>query len=708
MRLRRDLPGSRIVLPLLAGLAAPAPHASAQDVGPVQDVESVLPLVTAGFPTDGWLEPDAPIELLLETPLDPAAGSFAVFLGETDLSLLFETTPRKLSYRRTAPGLPPGESELVVHVVTADDVWQEVARFPIRVRTPTGFEKATFDPRLDLVNEGQVAEGHAPDENRPPRETYQEVTGHSGWTTTHVRDGWTVRSQMNVVGVSHRPKALRFFERGDQAPRVDLSDYRLDVEKGVARGSLGHVTFGGNRHLIQGFGSRGAEVAMRFGSAADLAAAWLHGSSIVGWSHFLGVNRRDHRIGAATLGLEVVPSRPGTVRLEATALRGTLLPLTGFSQGAVNDAEESRGWGLRLAASTPSGRGRLEAGYSRNRFDNPADPLLTQGEDLVQVRPTTEGARYLEAGYDLVPGWAVTPTVQGRLTLAYRHERIDPLYRTVGAFLQADRSNHAVELQAAVGEAALQVLHQRSRDNLDDVPSILTTRGRDLAVTASAPIAFLAGAATRPAWLPILSYRFQRTRQKGDGVPENSDSPASFVPDQVSAFHGLGLDWRGSWWRGAWRIDRSSQDNRQPEREDADHLSWVQTVLVGLTPAEGLDLSLDAALERATNEEADRTDRTRRLGLNLDWRPSPAWWLAARWSRTDADDDAGLRESDAGDLSAQLSRQLDLFRIAGWPLPGQLYVRFGRQTSRLLDREFGVDDARESWTANTGFNFSVL
>ena len=201
-----------------------------------------------------------------------------------------------------------------------------------------------FDPKLDVGNEGQVAEGHTPDANQPPRDTYQDFTTNAGVSTVHARNGWTVQSQLNVVGVSHREKALRFPQEGPDAPRVDLADYRVDVEKGGVRASLGHVTWGENRHLIKGFGSRGATMSVRLGRRADLTAAWLSGSSIVGWSNFLGVDRRQHRLGGASLGLEAFPARPGLLRLEATALTGSLLPISGFSQGVVNDAETSRGW----------------------------------------------------------------------------------------------------------------------------------------------------------------------------------------------------------------------------------------------------------------------------------------------------------------------------------------------------------------------------
>lgn len=664
--------------------------------------------MTPAFASGEWLDSDATIELTVSPPLLPEAGRLAVLIGDTDVTALSTATPEKLTYRPIALPLPEGESEIVVHFVAPDGGWQEITRIPIRVLTRSGFEKASFDPRLDLGNEGQLAEGHSPDENAPPRDTYQDLTSTSGFTTMHVRSGWTVQSQLNVVGVSHREKALRFFQDGEDAPRFDLSDYRVDVEKGVARASVGHVNFGGNRHLINGFGSRGVSMSLRLGQRADFTAAWLHGSSIVGWSHFVGVDRREHRMAGATLGIEAFPSRPGALRLEATTLTGSLLPVSGFSQGAVNDAEESRGWGLRLVAMTPGQRGRVEAGYSKSRFDNPEDPLLSQGSDLVEVRESTRGARYVEASFAVVPAWAITPSVQANLAATYRHERVDPLYRTIAAFVQADRSNHVFELQGGIGELSLQLSHQRNRDNLEDVPSILITRGRENALSASVPVAFLVRAASRPSWLPSLGYRYQRTHQQGEGVPDNAGSRPTFVPDQVSGVHGLGLDWQGGRWRASYRVDRSHQDNRQAERERADNASMAHSVAFGFTPLTSIDVGIDLSTSGSENKEIDRTDRTRRVGLNLDWRATGSTSLGARWSTTRGDDDTDLRENRSGDLSAQVTQRLDTFKIAGWGLPGQLFFRFGRQSSRSIDREFDVDDSRRSWTANTGLNLTVF
>ncbi|MCA9739785.1 MAG: hypothetical protein KC645_19315, partial [Gemmatimonadetes bacterium] len=104
----------------------------------------------------------------------------------------------------------------------------------------------------------------------------------------------------------------------------------------------------------------------------------------------------------------------------------------------------------RVTAQALSRRLRLDAGVSRSRFDNPEDPTLAQGFDLVGVEEETSGARYLEASVDALRDLRLSDTRRVRLTVGYRHERVDPLYRSLGAYTQADRLQDQVDVSADV------------------------------------------------------------------------------------------------------------------------------------------------------------------------------------------------------------------------------------------------------------------
>ena len=109
------------------------------------------------------------------------------------------------------------------------------------------------------------------------------VTMVASLQSTHVRQGWSFRTQSNFAGASNREEALRFAERQQRAPKVDLADYLISAEHGPTNVSLGHVSFGQQRHLVNAFASRGASASVRLGDRSTFSLAALNGSTIVGF-----------------------------------------------------------------------------------------------------------------------------------------------------------------------------------------------------------------------------------------------------------------------------------------------------------------------------------------------------------------------------------------------------------------------------------------
>src|SRR5262249_32652701 len=134
-----------------------------------------------------------------------------------------------------------------------------------------------------------------------------------------------------------------------------------------------------------------------------------------------------------------------------------------FTQSNINDAERSRGFSARLLAKNKSERARLDGGFTRSYFYNPDDPLLNLGADVRSSRAEARNASYVDASYDLFKDFvfksasatagpegaqpapssqdASQPAVEPKklnLTLNFRYERVDPLFKSIGASTQAD------------------------------------------------------------------------------------------------------------------------------------------------------------------------------------------------------------------------------------------------------------------------------
>ena len=657
---------------------------------------------------DRWVRRDTPLRLTLSRPLAAVDGRLAVVLGATDLTDLFAPDRGDLVYRPEVLPLPPGEHQIRVYRVSPDGEWREIATLPLKVLTSGGFERAELTPSLDAQVKAQTAEGHRPADNAPPRETFEDATLQLDLGGSFERSGWSGRAGFNLTGVTNVEEALRFGELGEDADRLDLASYSSRLDRGRGFLELGHLSWGDQRHLISGFGSRGLALGVPLGRALDFSAVAANGTAIVGWNNFLGLDEAEHRVVSGHLGLELLPSRPGGLRLEGSYLDGSLRPRSGFNQGDVNDAETSRGWSLRLAAATPNRRLRLDAGYTESEFSNPFDPLLAQAGDLVAVRPETRGARYIDLDIGLVESRALRNGLDLGLRLALRHSLVEPQFRSVATYARADFEENSASLAGNLGPVAVQLSHARAADNLDEIPSILETKTRRSSLNLALPFSQLVRRQEGGAvWLPVLTYGYDHTHQFGAGLPLDSGFAPSHVPDQVSASQSLGLDWQGGGWRFGYRLSHSDQDNRQPDRENDDFTSLNHGLSLGLVPHPRLDLALEYARERAAALAQDRVDSTDRWALDLVWRATDGLTLSGNYSLTDAADRPRTSTSESTLLDLQGTWRFTRERSPRHGVGGQLYLRYSAQEFSSQDAVFAVGLARDNWTVNTGLSLNV-
>lgn len=683
---------------LLAGRVAHGQQSAALEAAPLE--------VTSNVTSGAWIRSSDHIELRLSRVLDPAQERVAILIGNADWTDLFGSAGGVLRYRAGPVRLPAGESSLTVYLVSPANGWRQVAQWTVRVRTAAGFEQAEIAPKFEATNQGQVAENHAPASNAPAREEFQDMTVNVGLRTTHRRAGTTATTQINLLGVSNRPEALRFGQRGAAAPKLDLADYLVGVERRRAMFQAGHLTFSPQRHLVTDFASRGIAGTLRL-PRTELTVAALHGSSIVGFDNFFGLATRRHQVTLGTIATDVL-SRPGGVRLELTLVDGSRLPQSGFTQGQINDTEKGRGAALRIVASDKVQRLRLDAGSARSQFGNPPDPLLSGGLALVPLRDRTNDAHYVDASYDFVRAARIKSAVTN-VTGTYRFERVAPLYRSVGAqAVLSDLLLNTVEVSGGMGPLIGQISESWSHDNLGRVRSILTTNTRIRAANLALPLASLVRPTSTAAWLPVLTYSLQRTALAGEGRPENGGfvSPAQ-IPDQANTNHTLQADWTHPRWRAGYAANYSFVDNRQEGRASADFETIVQQVTFALGLTAKADLAIDVGIERAVNREVGQVGRTRRAGLNGTWRITQSSTVTAILSRVSRHD-APASRNDATDANVQYAQAIPLRFGGGWKPRAQLFGRWSWQSAETLLFLLGGHEDRRNWSVNTGVSLSLF
>lgn len=661
-------------------------------------------LTAASSLADEWITRFQPLEFTLSRP--PAAGeSVHMIIGTTDVSDLCVVRGDRLSYEpRTIP-LPAGTVEISIYIIPVEGGWSSAGSFTVHVLNATGLERSTITPSLSIANKGQPASDHFPDANVTGRTRFQELNGQFALNMELERSGIQAGAEFALVGVSFRQEALRFSEKREKAAKIDLSSYLLKARASTTSLSVGHIDHGRQRHLLSGFASRGISAAATVAGMVDISAAVMNGTNIVGWDNLVGLERPEHRLYSGTVGLEVLPASPGLVRIEASYAHGSQLPISNFNQGEITDAEKSNGAGIRVLLSDPSRTISLDAGFAKARFTNPPDPFLSGDLEIVPVEATTRQARYADVSWNVLTNETLVGNVPARLSVGFRHERVDPLYRAVGVSVRSDLLQNIYELQGGLGPAQVAVTHLRAEDNLADIPSVLKSVTRQTG--ANLVLSFATMSPTLQ-WTPTVSYGVTTTHQFGVATPTNSDFTPERVPNQVTTSHTAGIDWQADAIRIGYRGSVSHQDNRQVGNEIADAVNRSHALGISLSSPAVLSFNVEGSLESSNNLETGFVLRTRRLGINLSAQRLSGASASLNGSLSTSRPDDGSSKQKQASLSIEASYAIDLSSLFVFNWRGQMFVRYSWNETSLRDFVFDLDSYARFWLINTGVTFNIF
>jgi hypothetical protein len=423
----------------------------------------------------------------------------------------------------------------------------------------------------------------------------------------------------------------------------------------------------------------------------------------------LGLTSPDHRVNGATTGLELIASRPGALRIEATYLDASLLNQVDFNTGEIPDAELSEGWGLRVSGATANQRLRADLVWATSTYVNPFDPVIAQDGELQSVLSTRGEGRTADVSIDLLQNATLLSASQPlTITLTGHHERIDPLYKTIGTFLSADQEQNRTGLAAQLGGAAVQTQASRQEDNLDDIPTLLKTRTDSLSAALTLP--FAQWLATHGgAWWPQVNYAWQHVHQLAINAPSVDDSgfAASQLPDQVSDQHQLNFAWSGGAWNVSYSLMRAEQDNRQPGRALADSENLAHQLSYGQQLPGGLTASLSITRARNFSVEQQLANYTTGGSIDVQWQPNEFWSIAANIGLNRTDDSRNFATSTADTGQLQINRSLAIL-FGAYRVPCQLFVRYAYQDIASTDNVFDFATDAVSWSVDAGLSMGLF
>ncbi len=668
-------------------------------------------VIEANF-ADRWIRPDEPLRLRLDRLPQPTDGELAIVVGKDDLTALFvQEAPGVFVYRARLAPLATGEQDVAVFLVK-DGNWIEVGRLKLMVLTPGGFEAANLRPRLDVSLKAQIREGHGGSTPPPQRSTFEDFGIQGGLQAEAKRGDFSINANANFTGAEFRPETLTFGEKGAAAAKVDLSDYLVNLQSGQGRMALGHINAGNNPLVANSLARRGLLVGYRFTDRFDVSLGIMNGTSIVGQENLLGLDEAEHRLHVATAGVELL-EQPGALRFEYTVLDASVRARSNFNSGEVPDAERSHGGGMRLIAALFDNRLRGDFVHSRSTYESPDDPQLSEGLTLTPITKSKRSARTLDMAFDLVKG---NPFLSEKfpltLTLIGRSERVDPLFKTLGAFFDADQKTGRAGFALMVGPLQAQWSASKREDNLANIDTLLKTRTQVRNLSLALPLAQVFGTPEQPGgWWPMVGYNQQQNHQLAINAPATAVSgfSATHLPDQLNKAQNVTAAWSGAQWSLQYALQHSTQDNRQTGRELADFTNLGHNLSGSLRISSALGFNLGVNQTRAYSVEKSLTTNNWGGNAGFDWQFAERWSLNGSYGSTRVGDSANLNPGRGWNAATQLAWR---FHVPSWSgdrkLPGQWFVRHMLQDNRAEDTAFGVVNLNKLWTLTTGVSLSVF
>jgi hypothetical protein len=208
----------------------------------------------------------------------------------------------------------------------------------------------------------------------------------------------------------------------------------------------------------------------------------------------------------------------------------------------------------------------------------------------------------------------------------------------------------------------------------------------------------------------VLTINLTRGHQFASSAPANGDFRPQDLPDQLSVQRELGAGWQLPSLHGSYRYSESEQDNRQPEREDADFTTRVHAVSVTRPfGAEG-SVGLELASERQHAVESSATNRVERVAAVGNWRPFASTSLTGSLGTTRS------RDASRGDGSRNTEGRFEVaqsfLRIRRGDPRVQLFLRYASTAARLrVDAAVGgvaAPESRRQWSLSSGLNAKVF
>jgi hypothetical protein len=636
------------------------------------------------------------IVVRLSRPLTATEGMLAVCIGDLDLS---QKTVKldEVTYLVDLAGVsvPGGTQILALHLVTAGR-WIDLANLKV-IGEQVSQDSASkpFEAKFSVGVKGQISEKVSGTAKVGARPRFQDATMGIALSAQPPWLGKDSRIAMNLLSVSRRNEALNFGVNADAASKLDMQDYRADLVLGTFKLTVGHQSVGAHPLILADKTSRGVTGALRLGERFDVSASAIRATSVIGFDDFIGLQNADHRIYTLGVGFEAFPETKGMLRTELTLMDGKAEPQSQFNRGQIEDAERSKGVGLKVSTSDADSRWRGDVLWARSKHVNPIDQTLAQGGDVVAVKPENRQAYTADFSYLVLKdaklfGDKFPMNIRGIV----RYEYSDPLFKSLGANFIADQRLMRYGTELRLGELTLNLTAGRKNDNVSTIPTVLKTGTYDWVFSMATPLASIfavspkegdSSVANKPInFWPSVQWDSSTVRQYTLRIPDGTNAKSSFWPDQRNRQHKIGLNWSLDRATVGYSVEFAHQDNRQTDRTLADFLIRTHQVTSSYRATDKLSFSLGLNQSRNLSVEKHQTTTNTGGQLGIDWAMTDDWSVKLDYSSGIVRDSLNQQYNNAQNSSFQAVRKLPS-NLLGLKVEGQGFVRATHSNVKALD-----------------------
>lgn len=682
MRFQLSVLSTSLALALGVGLSMGISASALAQAAPATSAPTSF---TASF-SGKTIAPNDNISLTFASAVTAGDGQFAVIVGTEDLTANFRwVSPTQLDGVFAAMPLPAGANTLKVYQIAAGNQWQELGQLEIIVAAANGSAGAkvpVFKPTLIVGTKAQLAEAHSAAATPPIRATYADLTAQAGLQTEHGDANWSLKSQLNLVGSSHGPEAVDFGNQGTEAPKLDIANYLVEgsytSKVGVTGIALGHVQAGNNPLIAQTVANRGLSLTHKFNERFDIAAAFQNGTPIVGGLNPLGLNDTEHRLNTLSAGYEVL-ERAGGLRIETTIFNGVIKPKLSTGIATLQDAEESKGYGLRAKVQNTEATLRADAAYARSTYTPKGDSTRN-----ILPGPATSGdSWYADVAYDLLKNVPLGKDYPLSLTVQGKHEFASMGFKTLGAGAASNFAADTLSLNATLGVITSQLQLTKRSDNVDDNAAFLKNWSHGYSLTVGVPLGQVLDTAKPPLWAPTISLTQGRSHSYADTAFIPSGQTLANLPSVFATTQGLGLNWTVDKLTLGYQLSRILQDNQQLGVEAMDVADIGHNMTAGYTASEKLSFTGGLGTRTSTSKDTgvQRFNNTAQGGVN--WLFGDRYTFNTSISTSRDRDSLNISDSKVMQANLQLFKLFD-FTSFGLKVPGQWTLAYTHSNNNSL------------------------